>query len=519
MGGSRDQQRVLMIALDAAEPRLVEKWTDRGILPNLKGLLLRGAYGRLASTADWLAGSPWPTFYTGTIPAEHGLYHSLQWNADRMRVVRPTPDWLPLRPFWYDLSKKGPRVIAMDIPMKYPPELFNGLELYCWATHDRMGPPSSSPPWLLKWVREEFGSPPLGDEVWGPQRVKDLLRLRDQLIRVTSSSASLACALLRREKWDLFMVSFAATHRGGHKLWDLSSTWGGIGRDDRVSFSKALRDVYVACDAAVGQLVEAAGHDVTLIVFSLHGMGPNRSRAYILPMMLDRILGEKRRAGGGLRGNNLLRRIAGLKEFVPLEWRYALARRLPSSLQTRFHTLQFGDSVEWTTTRATSLTTDLQGFIRVNLRGRERAGIVEPGEEYDRLCADIGEGLKTFVDTGTGKPIVETVTRSDQLFKQGLHLNELPDMLVRWVSSEAAKQKMIISADYGSIPWPMKGRNPDGRSGNHSGEGFLLAAGDAVRLNSRIRDAHILDLAPTVLALFNAPKPVNMCGKALPVCS
>ena len=92
-------------------------------------------------------------------------------------------------------------------------------------------------------------------------------------------------------------------------------------------------------------------------------------------------------------------------------------------------------------------------------------------------------------------------------------------MLVRWVSSEAAKQKMIISADYGSIPWPMKGRNPDGRSGNHSGEGFLLAAGDAVRLNSRIRDAHILDLAPTVLALFNAPKPVNMCGKALPVCS
>jgi predicted AlkP superfamily phosphohydrolase/phosphomutase len=51
-----------MIGLDAAEPALIERWIADDTLPALARLCARGSYGRLASSATWLAGSPWPTF-------------------------------------------------------------------------------------------------------------------------------------------------------------------------------------------------------------------------------------------------------------------------------------------------------------------------------------------------------------------------------------------------------------------------------------------------------------------------
>lgn len=45
-------------------------------------------------------------------------------------------------------------------------------------------------------------------------------------------------------------------------------------------------------------------------------------------------------------------------------------------------------------------------------------------------------------------------------------------------------------------------------------EGFLLAFGDDIPPNSKIENAHILDLAPSVLAFFGFSKPDNMCGNA-----
>ena len=107
MTGAR---RVLMIGLDAAEPTLIERWIADGTLPTLRRLRARGSYRRLASSAAWLAGSPWPTFYTGTSPAEHGLYHFLQWHAGRQNMVRPAPDWLPVQPFWRALGPIRARV-------------------------------------------------------------------------------------------------------------------------------------------------------------------------------------------------------------------------------------------------------------------------------------------------------------------------------------------------------------------------------------------------------------------------
>ena len=514
MAGKNPVDPVVMIGLDSAEPRLIERWINDGTMPNLKRLRSRGSYGRLASTAGWLAGSPWPTFYTGTLPSDHGMYHLPQWRAEQMRLDNPRSDWLPLLPFWRRLGKTGHRVVAVDVPMAYPPEPFNGVEVYGWATHDRDAragarecATTSYPPSVMNSIHCKGGRErsPLGEEIWGIEHPLALLRLRDQLIESAYNVADLAKALMQEEAWDLFIVCFGATHRGGHKLWDHSGSWGTKGAGE---LSHALRDVYVACDSAVGQLVGTVGNRATIIVFSVHGMGPNVDRSGVLPIMLARVLGKEA-------AHSPLQRLV---HMVPGEVRYLASSTQPLSSLYKLYTWRTQRrrkliSVDWASTPAFCLPADKEGYIRVNLRGRESAGIVEPND-YDRLCETIADGLETFVDADTGQRIVESVDRIDRIFKQGLRLNNLPDLIVRWVSSPAANHRLIVSARYGSIPWATPGRHPTGRSGNHRAEGFLIAVGDRFQPDSRVEGGHILDLAPAIYALLNAPKPIEMRGNA-----
>jgi predicted AlkP superfamily phosphohydrolase/phosphomutase len=498
---------VLMIALDAAEPELLERWMDDGSLPNLKRLRAGGAYGRLASTADWLAGSPWPSFYTGTTPAEHGLYQFLQWRAEQMTFCRPSAAWLPVEPFWRGLTDSNRRVVAIDMPMTFPPKPFNGVEISGWATHDLLAPPCSYPFEILDWVRRQFGRSSMTPEVYGPQKPAALLGLRDELVRLTHRVAELGKILMQRERWDLFMIGFGATHRGGHKLWDHSGVAGEIDAFEQAELSHALKDIYVACDEAVGHLIDAAQNNWTIIVFSLHGMGPNTSRADLLPAMLERVLSPAATCTRKSQSPSYFRRLLGL---VPPEWRHSLKLRLPLAVQDRLTAAALLGDGDWVRAPAFSLIADIQGYIRINLRGREANGMVEPGADYDRLCTSIAQGLSSFVDADTGEAVVDGVVRTDQLFPETPRRNNLPDIVVRWTDSPASRHRQIISSRYGAIPWPTPGRNPDGRSGDHRSEGFLIATGKAFEPDSRINNAHILQLAPTVFDLLDVPKPAQM---------
>ncbi len=515
---------VLMIALDSAEPRLIERWIEDGTLPNLKQLRKIGSYGHLASSAKWLDGAPWPTFYMGSTSADHGVYSHTQWQAEQMKTAPVTPERYPIRPFWRSLSGTDRRVIAIDLPMAFPPEPFDGLEIYSLMNCDLLGPEralSSHPKSLLKELNQEFGIEDniIGDEIWGMQHIEDLLLLPDQLIQGTRTIVKIAETLMSREKWDLFMVNFMAPHRAGHKLWNHSSSWETTNADE---IKKALKDVYVECDSAVGQLISAVGEEINKIVFSLHGMGLNVSRSPILPEMLHRILVRETKYNKKIRQATNLRPLQKLKKYIPSVVRNARARSrhlmppfsLIFKIYEQFRKKNRGE-IDWTVTPAFSLVNDLQGYVRINLRGREASGIVEPGEEYDQLCSKIAEGLATFVDADTGEPVIEIVKRSDQLFGRGQHLKDLPDLIIQWAPSPAANHRAVTSPHYGSIPWSMPGHHPTGRSGNHTPEGFLLAVGPAIKQGSKIESANILDLAPTICALLNVPRPFKMSGKVI----
>ena len=63
---------------------------------------------------------------------------------------------------------------------------------------------------------------------------------------------------------------------------------------------------------------------------------------------------------------------------------------------------------------------------------------------------------------------------------------------------------------------PLPGKNPDGRSGNHRPNGFLIAVGNKFKPNSYFgKTYHIIDIAPTILNILGIKKPVEMDGEII----
>jgi predicted AlkP superfamily phosphohydrolase/phosphomutase len=506
-------KKVLMIGLDAAEFSLIESWMDEGVLPNLAILRERGACGRLKSTAEWLVGSPWPSFYTGTDPAEHGMYHYLVWRPEKMKVTRPTPDWMPLKPFWRDVAQAGRRVIALDVPLTYAPEPFPGIEISGWATYEILEGPASYPKEVLGQIERQYGKPLIDHESGQLLSENQIEELRDQCLKASAHVSEVGEALMGRGPWDLFLLCFLSTHRAGHQLWDQTNIAGESGPALVAALRDALRAIYIATDVAIGRLLKAAGPEATVIVFSLHGMGPNVSRSDLLREMLTRVLEQQAANDDPAVRPRLVDRVRAL---IPIEWRAKVKQRLPFPLQDWLTQFWRGRGIDWNRTRAFAPLSDLDGYVRVNLRGREADGIVEPGEEFDALLSRIEDGLMSFRDADTDERVVGSMIRATKLFGQAKTIHRaIPDLMIRWAPSSAAQHRRVVSPRFGAINWPTPGHHPQGRSGNHRPTGFLIAAGENIAAGTTIQGAHILDLAPTVYSLMALPIPTQMQGKPI----
>src|SRR5207253_11509954 len=124
----------------------------------------------------------------------------------------------------------------------------------------------------------------------------------------------------------------------------------------------------------------------------------------LLPGMLQALLSgsnAERNATKIAPGSSLWR----LRAAVPTGLRAWVARVLPDHLTLEITARLEMRGVDWTKTRAFMVPSGDCGYVRLNLKGRERDGIVNP-EEADALLGRIVSGLKTFRDLD-GEPAIK----------------------------------------------------------------------------------------------------------------
>jgi len=387
----------------------------------------------------------------------------------------------------------------------------NGVHLEGWGSHD-LNVRGSWPPKLWKQLRKNFGPPIMVPEVYQPQSAKTLLKLRDQMLHATEQTLLISQFLLDQGPWDLFFVAFGATHRAGHLLWDLSQIeTTGCAPETVHALNNALVDVYQGCDRAIAHLIENAPPDAKILVFSVHGMGPNPGWLEYVPELLSRIqqIDEHTSPRPGI-----LFKV--VKQHLPWQLIRGLTDHLPSTMLNWLVSVYSANMFDWKNTRYFPVPMPCLGFVRVNLKGREPQGIVEPGEEYLRVCEELRTALQSFCDIETGKAIVEEVCLLDDWVPlDAPYRDRLPDLFIKWGEVTASQSKGIRSEKYGDIYWNTGGKLPSRRSGNHLDKGWFVAVGDRIPSGIQSDGHRTVDLVPTIFHWLGTEPPEDFQGKPI----
>jgi predicted AlkP superfamily phosphohydrolase/phosphomutase len=271
----------------------------------------------------------------------------------------------------------------------------------------------------------------------------------------------------------LFFVVFDTPDRVQHMLWRfLDPQHPAYDPELAREFGDGIREHYRRMDAVLGRMLECADGETLLLMLSDHGFSSFR-RAF--------------HANTWLWQNSLL---ALRNHHRPDE--------------------ELGDGfsqVDWSKTRAYAL--GLAG-IYLNLKGREREGILEEGAEAERVRRAIEEGLAGLKDPATGQPAIRSVARGEELYS-GVCAHEAPDLVVNYAPGFRVSWQTAL----GGIP---QGTFEDNRcrwSGDHIIDPVLVPGILFANRPLAPREPDIRDLAPTILRFLGVQPSATMEGESL----
>jgi len=486
--------KILFIGIDAGDQDLIFQWSKEGLLPTFRSLLEKGAWGITTNPVGFYVGAVWPSFFTGNSPARHGRYCYEQLRTGTYDHYDFLPFDIKLEPFWNTLSRANQRVAIIDVPKTCPSIDLNGIQIVDWGTHDRDIEFCTWPEDLSVDVLARFGKHPIYRCNANRTSSAEFKDLRDALVLGVEKRCELARHFLDQGAWDLFMTVFAESHCVGHQCWHIHDpTHPRHDAEMARSVGDPIKDVYIAIDAAIGQLLAQAGPETTVFILASHGMGPHYDGTFLLDEILCRLeeskLSRARRqfAGALERGWNKIPD-GPRKRLGPL-WNRAIRTLGMAVSEPEMSSRQcfpIGNN-------------DVYGAIRINLVGREPLGRIKPGPEYDALCEKLRGDLLTLVNLDNGRPLVRKVFKTTD-FYPGRN-DELPDLLVEWDREDPISR--VYSPKTGKIQKVFEGL----RSGDHKPEGLFFALGPSIKRGRLERTVSVMDFAPTLASLLGVPLP------------
>ncbi len=487
---------IAAISLEAPSLPLIEQLIGDNRMPNLAALQRKGEIVNL--DPPFLDGSVYATLYTGHHPSEHGVYSLFTWSASEQRL-RLSHELMPDDTLFRRLDRAGKRVLAIDPPEHPFQELANGVVVSGCQLRSRVHLVKwSRPPSVGRELAKHLGKTPRGEETFGQPSQRHLSHLRKILIQAPGQLASAVERLLDEKATDVLWVHMVAIHLAGHQFLDPGSVEV-IGRSPTEAglLENSLVDVYLAADEALGRIMEVLPDNADILVFWPKGMGPETCRTDLLPEMLERILKPGTTACRSSGSDTLTR----LRAIVPASLRSKVADALPDFLSLKL-TARLGTiGKDWETVRAFSLPSDGPGLVRLNVRGRERNGIVAESEAK-ALCDQIAEGLRTYCDID-GKECIERIDRPGEHLPPGQKLDRLPDLVIRWSDEQAINLRGVTSPVYGTV---LRRGAGSGRSGNHiPGSRVIIVPRSGTYRAINGRNPHLVDLSATVCAAVGVP--------------
>lgn len=503
-----DGLRTLLVGIDAASPAILDRLGGAGSIPTIERVIDDGVVGSLQSQLPPWTASAWPSLYTGANPGKHGVFDFLSFDGYDWDVVNRT--LVREHAIWELLDRHGLRSVVVNVPVTHPPRPFDGALIPGYVAPES---PTGHPEGVLEDVRSETGDylvyNPAPRHAPPDERVEgfvSLTRMRGRAFRY----------LVDRFDPDFGFVQFQQTDTVFHEFPE--ADW-------------AVRSVYEAVDRELGDIIDQCQPD-TVVIASDHGIAEYGGYEIRVNEALDAegfvettTGGEGMPSWSAIARNKLQREEAAQSPpLVPrllsggvslaasvgltsqrIEWvldRLGLASVAAAVVPTEV--IRAGtEQVDFEASTA-YMRSRVEMGVRINLAGREPAGVVDP-EEYEDVREALIESLRS-VRTPDGDPAFESVRRREAVF-DGPYVESVADVVVVPAGYEHRLSTSMLGQTFERLDGVWE----------HVPEGIVAAAGIGVDDRASLDGAHLFDIAPTVLATFGVPASDRMDGRCLPI--
>ncbi len=503
--------RVWVIGLDGATFDLISPWVDAGLLPTFARLMKEGAWGELQSTIPPVTGPAWSTFMTGTNPGMHSIFDWVYRRPGSYDFSPVTAESCTRPSLWQIASHKGKRVLAINIPMTYPPEPVNGLLVsglpgVKLATH-----PKELAADILSNLPGYIVYPDPG-RAYSQQGIDAFLAQLDQAI---DQRQKLWTELIKRSEWDFAMMVFNATDVVQHAMWKyMRREHAHYNPQNSSHYENSIFNIYRRMDLFLGELLEEITDDTALWIMSDHGFGPLHCFIHVNTWLLQEgFLKLKPNAQARLKRNLFQLGISPMRIYDFLmriglgRFKRAVVRGQGRSLLKALF-LSFSD-VDWHRTKAYSFGNI--GQIRINVCGREPQGIIEAGEEFENTVVELISRLRRLRDPSNNLLVIENIYRKEEIY-HGAAMQNAADILFI-----PRKLEYFGFGEYEFGDNRVFAPITRGISGTHRMNGILIGWGQPIQ-SIKIHGAKLEDLAPTFLHLMGLQIPEHMDGRPLTEC-
>jgi len=279
---------------------------------------------------------------------------------------------------------------------------------------------------------------------------------------------------LDRNQFDLLVAAWTGTDRVAHMFWRFRDPKHPLYTEEGAKkYGQAVEETYRKMDEIVGKAMEKLSADDLLMVLSDHGFHSFRT---------------------GFSVNTWLVR----NGYLSLKGQTDPA--------TAFTEEKFLQGIDWGRTRAYGLGL---GSVFLNLKGRERDGVVDPAEAPG-LLKEMKEKLLAVTDPATGDKVFEAVYLQADVYT-GLSQSEAPDMQVGYAEGYQTDK----SSASGAAPKDLFVPNDDKWSGEHAASDVEHCPGILFSSKPFTVNATLLDIGPTALKYLGKPIPAAFEGKPL----
>ncbi|MFC1591821.1 alkaline phosphatase family protein [Thermodesulfobacteriota bacterium] len=459
-------RKVLIIGLDCAPPDLVfNRWT--AALPNLAGLMRRGSYGPLKSCIPAVTVPAWSCMLTGKDPGTLGCYgyrNRADYSYEKLTLA--TAQQITAPRVWDVLSYRGKTVLTVGVPQTYPPSPVNGIMVSGFLT------PDTSCTYTYPAELQEEISAHIGEYIIDVDnfRTDDKQQLLRRIYAMTENRFSLFAHLLRTKPWDFAMLVEMGLDRIHHGFWKHMDPRHPL-HEPGSAFADAIFDYYRFVDEKVGELLSLIDADTAVLVVSDHGAQAMQGGFCINEWLLEQ---------------GLLRLNRAADEIMPLG----------------------SAGVAWGKTTAWG-EGGYFGRIFLNVRDREPRGTIPP-ERYEQVRRRLTQQLEA-IPGPDGQRLGTRVFVPQDIYRE---TNAIPPDLI--VYFDNLRWRSIGSVGHGSLYTAGNDLGPD--DANHAENGIWILADPAAASEFSPRgpiSRSLLDIAPTVLALYGLPVPEDMQGSPL----